>query len=405
MIPARRRCVTGYPVVWLVAMAMLLFVVATAGAQGTGRSLDIDLSIRSSGMGGASGAVFWGGDPNHWATPALLGYHRGVAYTWGRTQLVPGLASDVILESKRYTLGFGGVGLAFAGKGPGSVRLDYGWSEGVDQNGNPTGLFNSYEKIDSWGVGFSLAEAISSWAALGGRPAPAIARHADVAVGFASKDVDIALAPVTMSGTASGTGLDYGVLLRASPLVTPAGAELPLRLDLAYGYSVQNFNDEQLTFLNEDESSPLTRMHRNGVAGRFAMGPPARLRSGASPALAWLLDSLDPLISVGMARDWEHNSAGGQAYFYDVERFGVEVAVANVFTWRTGHVTDRVGGIDGGTSGWGLGFHIGRLAGFRYDRATIPQASDSGLPDVERKGYTVFVDLVTLFERDGPARD
>lgn len=382
------------------AAVALLLAAATAFAQGTGRSLDLDLSVRSSGMGGASGAVFWGGDPNHWANPALLGYHRGVAYTWGRTQLVPGLANDVILESRRYTLGYGGVGLAFAGKGPGSIRLDYGLSEGVDQNGNFTGMFDSYEKVDSWGFGVSLAEALSSWAALGGRPAPAITRHADVAFGFASKDVDIVLAPATMSGTASGTGLDYGVLLRVSPPVTPAGAELPLRLDLAYGYSVQNFNDEQVTFVNEDQSSPFTRIRRNGVAGRIAVGVPASLRGGASGATAWLFESFDPLILIGLAGDWEHNSAGSQSGFYDVGRFGVEVTLANVLTWRTGHVTDRVGGIDGDTGGWGLGFHIGRLAGFRYDRATVPQSRDSGLPDLERKGYTMFVDLTTLFERD-----
>jgi hypothetical protein len=393
----RRTDVRRLPLLLLAALCLCL--AGRAAAQGTARSLDIDLSIRSSGMGGASNAVFWGGDPNHWANPALLGYHRGAAYSWGKTQLVPGLATDVILESKRYTVGYGGVGLAFAGKGPGSVRLDYGWSEGTDPGGNPTGPFESYEAIDSWGIGFSLSEALASWAAVHGRPAPAFARHVDVAAGFASKDVEVVLAPVTMAGSASGTGLDLGVLLRASPVVPRADDPLPLRVDLGYAYSVLNFNNEELLFLNEDVTSPLTRSHRNGVAARVALGVPASLRDGPSPAPGWLLDSLDPLVSIGAARDWEHNSAGGEYYFYDVERVGVEVTLANLLTWRTGHVTDRVGDIDGSTSGWALGFHVGRFAGFRYDRAKTPQASDSGLPNVEREGFTLFVDVAEFFAR------
>ena len=56
-----------------------------AEAQGTARSLDIDASIRSAGMGGACNAVFWGADPNDWANPALLGYHSGLRYSWGKT--------------------------------------------------------------------------------------------------------------------------------------------------------------------------------------------------------------------------------------------------------------------------------------------------------------------------------
>lgn len=176
----------------------------------------------------------------------------------------------------------------------------------------------------SWGIGFSLFEALATWAALHGRPAPAFARHVDLAAGFASKHVDVVLAPVSMSGSASGTGLDLGVLLRVSPLVPRAGVPVPLRVDLSYGHSVLDFNDEESPFLDEDETSPLTRSHRNGIAGRVALGVPAGLRAGASPAVGWLLDSLDPLVSFGVAHDWEHNSAGGRSVFDDVDRDGLD---------------------------------------------------------------------------------
>jgi hypothetical protein len=55
------------------------------------------------------------------------------------------------------------------------------------------------------------------------------------------------------------------------------------------------------------------------------------------------------------------------------------------------------GDIDGATSGWGLGFRLADIAGFRYDRAEVPQAA--GLPNVKRTGYTVFVDGVAIWQR------
>lgn len=386
----------------LIVMAALLSNSAPAAAQGTGRSLDIDLSIRSSGMGGASNAVFWGGDPNYWANPALLGLHRGTAFTWGKTQLVPGLASDVFLESRRYAFAYAGVGIATAGPGPGDIRLDYGDSEGTDPNGNSTGVFNSYEHVESWSIGWSLSSTIETWAAFSGRRVPAIARYADIGVGFSSKDIDINLDATNLAGQASGTGKDHGLFVRVSPFVVHPQAAWPVGVDLAYGNSVLNYNDERIVFINAAQASPLTRMERSGLAGHFTLGVPASARAGASPAKNWLLDSLEPLISFGVARDWEHNSAGGIGSFYDVDRNGVEIVFANVLTWRTGHVTDRVGHIDGDTSGWGLGFHVGHAAGLRYDHATIPQAEDSGLPDVDRNGFMLFIDLVTLLDRGGP---
>ena len=56
----------------LFTLALVPAMAMSASAQGTGRSMDIDLSIRSAAMGGASNALSWG-DLNYWGNPALLG--------------------------------------------------------------------------------------------------------------------------------------------------------------------------------------------------------------------------------------------------------------------------------------------------------------------------------------------
>src|SRR5262249_37494468 len=56
---------------------------------GVGRSLDLDPSIRSAGMGAAASAVFWGGDVDDWANPALLAAQRGARYQLGKALLTP----------------------------------------------------------------------------------------------------------------------------------------------------------------------------------------------------------------------------------------------------------------------------------------------------------------------------
>src|SRR5437016_1649618 len=69
------------------ALALLAALGAhPAAAQTASTVLDLDPSIRAAGAGGASNAVFWGGDPDIWANPALLGYARGLRYDQGRTQ-------------------------------------------------------------------------------------------------------------------------------------------------------------------------------------------------------------------------------------------------------------------------------------------------------------------------------
>ena len=384
---------------WLTLFALLLCV-SSARAQGAARSLDLDPSIRSSGMGGASAAVFWGGDANGWANPALLGYRSGLRFEHGRTQLVPDLADDVYFTTDRYTIGSGWFGVSLAGRpieGLGKIRLDYGRSEFTDNEGNPLGSFSSHEDVASWGAGVSVGgffEALARWR---GAEPPALTRWVDLAFGMSSKDVDVALAPRRLGGTASTTGNDLGLLLRATPLDNTRGATpaVPLRLDLSYGYSILNFNDTKLVFINEDQASPTSRIFFNGLAARVAVGLPASLRSSLGGP-GWLADSFDPLLSVGLAGDNEHVQAGDDRDSrFVVTHVGAEVTLLNLVTVRSGQLDDPLGERSGATFGLGIGFQLGRFLGFRYDYGTLPEASD--LSDLKRHGYTLFVDPVEFY--------
>ncbi len=143
---------------------------AAAGAQST----LIDTSIRASGMGRAGVAVFWGGDPNQW-----VGYHQGIRYNYGKTQLVPDLASNVFFRSKVLTVGGFGVGAYMAGKPAkhlGSLRLDYGTNEATDVDGNVIGVFTSFEEIEAFGFGVSVAELMEHLLRVAGVSPPPISR-------------------------------------------------------------------------------------------------------------------------------------------------------------------------------------------------------------------------------------
>ncbi len=187
-----------------------------------GISLSIDPSIRSAGIGYATTSVFWGDDPNYWANPALLGYHKGIRYEWSNTQLVPDLADDVFFEENRMTFGAWGVGVAISGK---PYRLDYGESEATDSQGVSLGTFNSYEEIDSWGIGISVLELSENVARLFVPEVPSLKRYGDISVGHMEKDIVINLAPafVLSDQGAAGTGevqaitKDFGVHVRATP--------------------------------------------------------------------------------------------------------------------------------------------------------------------------------------------
>jgi len=374
--PPGGRATRGAP--FAIAVLAWITIAAPALAQGVARSMDIDGSVRSSGMGGASGAAFWGGDGNLWANPALLGYHEGIHYLWNRTQLVPGLADDVIFSSNRVTVGWGGLGLAL-----GSLNLNYGESVQTDDTGNPIGTFDSSEDIDMVAAAVSVSQLAAVLDGDGDGAGPF--DFADVAAGFTRKHVTMSLGPF-FPRSASATTHDWGALVRVSPMPRARASETGgVFLDVAYGYSVLNYDDVFFVFLNEDIAYPPSRFHRNAVAARVGVQS-----TGASdPDNPWGR-GFEPLVSLGFTMDQEHITAGSFEGGYDVDRWGVEAMMFNALAIRVGHVTDRLGDIDGTTFGLGAGVPFGEFGGVRYDFASIPQAD--GLESVKRHAITAWVD-------------
>jgi len=385
---------------WRVALLAVGIVAAGAarvGAQGTGRSLDIDTSIRAAGMGGANSAVFWG-EPSLWGNPAATAFVQGVRYEYGRTQLVPGLADDIFITSRRVLLGAGGLGVSMMGrpsKDIGGTKLDYGESVATDPSGNPIGVFDSYEKIEAYGAGLAFARAFDGLSALSGHPT-SISRFGEFAAGLQKKHLEMLLGP----GEAGHTdAFDWGWQLRASPLqLAPEPLRKRVGIDVAWGRSVLNSNGTWVDFPTLG-NTPTSRIRRHGVAVFGHVHGP--WEDHREPGLGGLLRSgFAPLVALGWAQDHEHvtladaQEAGG----YDVDRDGVELTVLGVATYRTGHVTDLVGDIDGDTSGWGLAIPLGDIAIVRYDHATIPQARNSGLQDVERHGWSGSFDPIALWK-------
>ncbi len=408
----------------LVGAAGAAFAVSGAGAI----LLEFDTSARSAGMGSATTANFWAEDANVWANPALLGYHKGIRYQNFHTQLVPGLADGIFLDSDRMTFGAYGVGLSLSCwpfvREAGDY-LDMGEQIATDESGNVIGTYHAWMKSDSWSAGVSLAQVCDALLGHDPRQGQGLARHGDVAVGYTQKRYRDELAPDEVlqdgrGGSGAATMKDLGLLLRATPYnsidtagheSSPGRAFAPLgglRLDLSYGWSDLNYNDALIVHVDADQADPAPRMRRRGLAVRGALGLPPVLRQSLEGAgLGLLAESLTPLLSYSLSWDhvtpWIRWNETLERYEFaaepdeDEHEFlrGHELVVANILYLRGGHVEHRAGDIVASTRGWGLGFRLADIAGFRYDHADVPQAR--GLPEVEREGYTLFVDGIALW--------
>jgi len=363
----------------------------TARAQGTARSQDIDTSIRAAGMGGAGAAVWWG-EPGVWGNPAQLGEVRGIRWQQGWTRLVPSLAPDVKFKSQRLLLGGGGLGFSLMGDpldGLGHTRLDYGASQGTDPFGNPTAPFNGYEQIEAWGAGLSVLSAFDAASGLVGRPHD-LERNGELSVGVQHKHTRVVLGPEPFA-SAEADGVDWGAIGRISPLQWFA-ADAPMDVDVAAGYAVLNANDAR--FVIFDEPTPPSRIRREGMSVHAAIPAPWTRRPGAGPAAVFL--ALPQLVAGGIAVDRERISAGGEGPSYDVDRFGIELTVLGILDGRIGHVTDRLGGIDGDTYGFGVSLPIGSWGAVRYDHASVPESF--GLPRLHRNGWSAWVDPAAIWQ-------
>jgi hypothetical protein len=369
----------------------MIALAGDAGAQGTARSLGIDPSVRSLGRGGASAAVFWDGG-SEWVNPALLGYRKGLSFTWDRNELLPDFAGDIVLSSRRVSLGLWGVGFSAAGQPIdvlGGTDLDWR-EESTDAAGNVIS-YRGYEHIRAWSLGVSAATLVDQVASMTGRHS-SLADWADVAFGVSRKRVAMALYPPEVFVANTN---DLGVLARVSPLdtrrVPGSHGGRTHRLDLSFAHSVLNANDAMIDF-GFFGPQPTSRLKRNGGAAGWTMrAAPEALQAGAR--LRRIVGPDDALLRVLVAFDHEHVSAGdNEANAYDVNRLGAEAALGRVAALRLGHVSDKEGEIDGIAWGFGLGAPLGPLAELAYDFASTPQAT--GLDHRESHSVTLRLDVL-----------
>lgn len=305
------RCATR-----VIAVLFGLALAVPVWAQGTGRSLDIQPGGRQNGMGAAGVALIEDATGATWWNPAGLGFidHPGVQLTYAK--LVPGLADDVSYNFATWVQpieGFGAFGL-------GIVFLSYGQSEARDDQGTFLGTFGSNEFSPALYYGTRLLP--------------------DLSVGASVKWIRIQLAPDSKSGVGTTFGLDLAALYKIPALHFNLGA------------NVQNLGPS-VTFINEDQASPLSRNVKVGAA--------------------WTPYS-DKQWTMNLVSDFNQSLVTSDFRTFNN---GMELLFSNSFAGRIGWYSDPEGAISGLTYGMGL-----QWSSLALDLGSIPQAKDSGLDNV-----------------------
>ena len=356
-------------------MTLVAVAIGAAGPAGAASIFDdleaasifrLDPSARNRAMGGASGAVFWG-DVDGWSNPALLGLARGLRYDYDNTKF----GNGVYYKARRSVLGWGGLGLALAGRpftGMGGTRFTLNFTT------QGFGVFTDLdEQVKSWSVGASVSDIASSIARMRGGQPPAFIRLADLALGFGSKD--LRRDGVVLLGDAAGPAIDWGLLVRTGSAFTAFAN--PCRVDLAYGYSVQNANEVHVSGLGT-----VRRPHRHGTAVRLSIDPPTWSTRRAALGL-------QPLLSLGGAWDRVFVTANDRRVSEET-RLGAEIGLANVAYVRFGQGPRATVS----ASGYGFTLPIGGLAGVRYDRAWI--GLDDDPPTMRTDRWSVWLDPLAI---------
>jgi hypothetical protein len=302
-----------------------LLIAAPAFAQGTGRSLDIQPGGMQNGMGAAGVALTGDATGMTWWNPAGLGFLKKPAVQLTYAALVPGLATDVRYNYGTYVQPVEGWG-AF---GVGIVYLDYGSSMEVDAGGIEKGIFSSNEFSPALYYGTRLLP--------------------DLAVGASLKYIRIQLAPQSLSGVGQTFGIDLAMLYRIPAARVQIGANL------------QNLGPS-VTFINEDQSSPLSRNLKTGVAWE------AVTAGGFSSVVA--ADFNQSLVT----QDFSTFHAGAEVRYASKGDTGFgDIGLAG----RIGYYFDELGEIKDLTYGLGLAWGSVTL-----DYASVPQSTT--LPHVDK---------------------
>lgn len=307
------------------AAALALLGLAPAPARAVGSEAGaISLTFLPSARGEAMGSLSVTEANDYaarWANPGGLAFVERSLVGSMFSQLVPGLADDVY-----YLYG----GYVMPTKSLGTFQFDvtylsYGKSQAISEDQVDLGEFSSYELSPSASIGFRFLR--------------------NLGVGLTVKYVRIDLAPEDLlqdqAGSGSGTGnswaFDLGALYRTDRL--RAGAV------------VSNLGPD-ITFIDAEQSDPLPRTLRGGVAYDFMRNELSELRGGVEIEQSMVNWSRDPV--------WH---------------LGAEFVYNRMFALRAGYLNDS----DGAVKGMAAGF------GFSYDRisfeyANVPQAESLDRP-------------------------
>jgi hypothetical protein len=387
--------------VGVMGLSLALLASVPARAQEVGTTVILfEPSIEAAGMGGGGVAYFWRDEPNSWSNPALLGTQPGLRYSHGSTQILEEFADDVYLKSNRFSLGYGGIGVLFAGKpieGLGEdMKLDYGESEATDIDGNVIATFSAYEEARSIGVGVSILDLLGT--VLGPESGiHDVRRRLGISVGHTWKDIvfetDPELPGIISQGKAEQK--DRGAAIRVTPLdeigdaLDEPSERLRWKIDLAAGFAQLNYDDDG-DFSFDDTSIPsedVFELQRAGGAARFTLAFPSTLQGSIN-------NFITPTVRLGLSYERsDYYGDGGEAFEFDNERVGAELALADALYLRWGHVQEGIFAVDHSTWGAGLAVRYKGIAGVRFDYAHYPFSQFLENEFVERFGITVLLDV------------
>ncbi len=312
-------------------LILVSFSQALAVGEAAAPSLIISPSARAWGLGQSYVAVADDATAIYW-NPGGMAFLKGVNISLTHSQLIPMLASDVYFESANVTWSVPRIGTF----GFTAIYLTYGkWWETTP-------------------AGEQVEEHTSYEFALGGYYAFRLSQR--TAFGLGLKVSRVYLAPATeATGFVEGAGwsfaADFGLLGKIGDR-------------FSYGVALQNLGPD-MSFVSKDESAPLPRTLRGGIAFKPFVGETYSTLVSIEATKA--LIGLDEIFTKGkfseMSRDATLNG-------------GVELTVANFVSPRVGYIYDHDGKIEGFTFGFGVHVPVG--GGLDFDYASVPKAEDLG---------------------------
>ena len=312
-------------------LALLASSEVLAVGEAAAPSLIISPSARAWGLGQSFVAIADDATAMYW-NPGGLGFLDGTRMSITHSQLIPMLADDVYFESINVSHAIPEIGTL----GLSAIYLTYGkWWE-TTAEGTAVQEHTSYEFAFGGYYAFKL--------------------NSRNAFGVGLKISRVFLAPATVqTGGVEGAGwsfaADFGLLGKINDKIS-------------YGAALQNLGPD-MSFVSKDESAPLPRTLRAGVAFKpfYGEGYSLLISTEFAKTLIGLDEIFDEFKTSSIRRDATLNG-------------GAELMMANFVAPRLGYIYDHDGKIEGFTYGFGIRVPVG--GGLDFDYASVPKAEELG---------------------------